>query len=142
MFYQSGAPSHHQSHFNLAIAEHGLDMRNPFASIFMPEVIVRSVSPYLLTQSVRYSNPVIVHDDDMRWLIALISDTGMRLAEAAGLHIDDLHLDEEVPYVDIKPHPWRSLKDQRQSETSAFGWCIAMGSTAYQRKCVLMLCLP
>ena len=24
-------------------------------------------------------------DDDIRWLIALISDTGMRLAEAAGL---------------------------------------------------------
>jgi hypothetical protein len=24
-------------------------------------------------------------DDDMRWLIALISDTGMRLAEGAGL---------------------------------------------------------
>jgi len=46
----------------------------------------------------------------MRWLVALISDTGMRLAEAAGLHIDDLHLDEEVPYVDIRPHPWRSLK--------------------------------
>ena len=23
------------------------------------------------------------HDDDMRWLVALISDTGMRLAEAA-----------------------------------------------------------
>ena len=57
------------------------------------------------------------HDDDMRWLIALISDTGMRLAEAAGLHINDLHLDEETPHVDIKPHPWRSLKtkgSQRQ----------------------------
>ena len=24
-------------------------------------------------------------DDDVRWLVALISDTGMRLAEAAGL---------------------------------------------------------
>ena len=24
-------------------------------------------------------------DDDMRWLIALISDTGMRLGEAVGL---------------------------------------------------------
>ena len=46
----------------------------------------------------------------MRWLVALISDTGMRLAEAAGLHIDYLHLDDEVPYVDIRPHPWRSLK--------------------------------
>ena len=46
----------------------------------------------------------------MRWLIALISDTGMRLAEAAGLHIEDLRVDEDIPYVDIKPHPWRSLK--------------------------------
>ena len=56
-------------------------------------------------------------DDDMRWLIALISDTGMRLAEAAGLHINDIHLDEKIPYVDIKPHPWRRLKtnsSQRQ----------------------------
>ena len=53
----------------------------------------------------------------MRWLIALISDTGMRLAEAAGLHIDDLKLDKDIPYVDIKPYPWRSLKtrgSQRQ----------------------------
>ena len=49
-------------------------------------------------------------DDDMQWLITLISDLGMRLAEAAGLHIDNLHLDYEVPYVDIRPHPWRSLK--------------------------------
>ena len=40
----------------------------------------------------------------------MISDTGMRLAEAAGLHMDDIKLDEDIPYVDIKPHPWRSLK--------------------------------
>ena len=41
----------------------------------------------------------------------------MRLAEAAGLHIDDLHLEEEIPYVVIRPHPWRPLKtkgSQRQ----------------------------
>jgi hypothetical protein len=37
-------------------------------------------------------------DDDLRWLIALISDTGMRLSEAAGLHVDDIVLGE-VPYV-------------------------------------------
>jgi integrase len=57
------------------------------------------------------------HDDDMRWLVALISDTGMRLAEAAGLHPDDLRLDDDIPYVDIRPYPWRSLKtkgSQRQ----------------------------
>ena len=48
---------------------------------------------------------------------SLISDTGMRLAEAAGLHIDDLHLDEDMPYVGITPHSWRRLKtnsSQRQ----------------------------
>ena len=48
-------------------------------------------------------------DDDLRWLVALISDTGMRLAEAAGLHVDDIVLGD-VPYVSIKPHTWRSLK--------------------------------
>ena len=49
-------------------------------------------------------------DDEKRWLIALISDTGMRLSEAAGLSKDDLKVNEFIPYVDIKPHPWRSLK--------------------------------
>lgn len=49
-------------------------------------------------------------DDDIRWLIAIISDTGMRLAEAAGLNIDDFRLNEAIPCVDIRPHPWRPLK--------------------------------
>jgi len=103
--------------FNLAIAEHGLDMRNPFASIFMPEgdSNKRVSIPVDTIREIQQSCLEI--DDDMRWLVALISDTGMRLAEAAGLHIDDLHLDDDVPYVDIRPHPWRSLKtkgSQRQ----------------------------
>ena len=34
----------------------------------------------------------------------------MRLSEAAGLHIDDIILDHEVPHIDLKPHPWRPLK--------------------------------
>ena len=49
-------------------------------------------------------------DDEMRWLIALISDTGIRLGEAAGLLKEDIKLDEPIPYVDLKPHPWRTLK--------------------------------
>ncbi len=46
----------------------------------------------------------------MRWLIALISDTGMRLGEAAGLLKEDIKLDDRIPHIDLKPHPWRSLK--------------------------------
>ena len=56
-------------------------------------------------------------DDEARWLVALISDTAMRLSEAAGLHIDDIKLDEEVPHIDLKPHAWKGLKtrgSQRQ----------------------------
>jgi integrase len=58
-----------------------------------------------------------LEDDEARWLVALISDTGMRLSEAAGLHINDIILDEDIPYINLKPHPWRSLKtkgSQRQ----------------------------
>ena len=46
----------------------------------------------------------------MPWLVALISDTGMRLAEAAGRHKDDIILDTPVPYINLKAHPWRRLK--------------------------------
>ena len=45
------------------------------------------------------------------------SDTGMRLSEAAGLHINDIILDDDIPYINLTPHPWRSLKtkgSQRQ----------------------------
>ena len=102
---------------NLAIAEHGLDMRNPFSSIFMPvaDSKKRVSIPIETIREIQQACHDI--DDDRRWLIALISDTGMRLAEAAGLHVDDLHLEEEIPYVDIRPHSWRSLKtkgSQRQ----------------------------
>ena len=50
------------------------------------------------------------HNDEARWLIALISDTGMRLSESVGLVKDDLYLDHEYPHIVLKVHPWRRLK--------------------------------
>jgi len=50
-------------------------------------------------------------------LIALISDTGLRLAEAAGLAIDDLNLEGDYPYVTVRPHPWRRLKTAGSERT-------------------------
>jgi integrase len=49
-------------------------------------------------------------DDDIRWLVAIIFDSGMRLSEAAGLKLTDLCLDEETPDIDLKPHTHRCLK--------------------------------
>ena len=102
---------------NLAIAEYGLDIRNAFSTIYMPEAESKNRVSIPVETISQIQKSCFEHDDDMRWLIALISNTGMRLAEAAGLHVDDIMPDEDIPYVDIKPHPWRSLKtkgSQRQ----------------------------
>ena len=58
---------------------------------------------------------------------ALISDAGIRLAEAAGLHIDDIKLNEDIPYVDIKPQPWRSFQ---ASQSYARGLAVNLITTA------------
>ena len=34
----------------------------------------------------------------------------MRLGEAAGLLKEDIKVNEPIPHIDLKPHPWRSLK--------------------------------
>jgi integrase len=97
--------------FNLNIREYGLDGTNAFSGTYMPDGFdtpKRKPIPDEILKVIQ--SKCLITDDEPRWLIALISDTGMRLSEAAGLSKDDAHLDEEVPYVDIKPHPWRRLK--------------------------------
>ena len=44
-------------------------------------------------------------DDDLRHLVSLISDTGMRLSEAAGLMKSDINLDCDYPHIVIRPTP-------------------------------------
>ena len=56
-------------------------------------------------------------DDENRWLLALISDTGMRLSEAAGLHRDDIVLDADIPHINVRPHRWRRLKTKGSERT-------------------------
>ena len=96
---------------NMVIQEHGLDIRNPFSGIYLPsnDDSVRR-HPISASNIKRIQSECRVANDDLRWLIALISDSGMRLAEATGLHIDDLVLDAEIPYIQVQPHPWRTLK--------------------------------
>ena len=49
-------------------------------------------------------------DDEPRWLLALISDTVLRLSEAVGLAISDIKLNAATPHSNVQLHPWRSLK--------------------------------
>jgi integrase len=95
---------------NLAMAEHGIEGRNPFSSIYMPDEVQEERQPIPLDAIRRIQRDCIAIDDEMRWLLALISDTGMRLSEAAGLHRDDIILDVSIPYINLQPHSWRRLK--------------------------------
>jgi integrase/uncharacterized protein YcgL (UPF0745 family) len=95
---------------NLAMAEHGVEGRNPFASIYMPDEMPEERQPIPLDAIRHIQHECMTVDDENRWLLALISDTGMRLSEAAGLAKDDIVLDEEIPHINVRPHPWRRLK--------------------------------
>ena len=66
--------------------------------------------PITTSQIKRLQEQCYLIDDDVRWLVALISDTGMRLAEAAGLKRDDLNLEHQYPHITLKPYVHRSLK--------------------------------
>jgi integrase len=97
---------------NFALSEYALDVRNPFVGVYHDRsagVLVRKPIPMEAIRNVQSECHTI--DDDMRWLIALISDTGMRLAEGAGLLKQDLvGLNTDLPYVCVTKHPWRNLK--------------------------------
>jgi len=107
-----------RSIINLTIQEHGLDCRNAFSKVYLPDLDdVKQRKPIPIEDIRQIQKDCVSYDDEARWLVSLISDTGMRLSEAAGLHIDDIKLDDEVPHINLKPHPWRRLKtkgSQRQ----------------------------
>ena len=96
---------------NFALSEFALDVRNPFVGVYHDRskgVVTRKPIP--LDDIRRVQRECVQIDDDIRWLVALVSDTGMRLAEAAGLSVSDFNLQGDIPFVEVRPHPWRSLK--------------------------------
>ena len=98
---------------NFVGREFDLPEINAFSGIYLGEASSQSVTkrlpiPTSHIKSVRKQCELL--NDEGRWLISLISDTGMRLSEAAGLHKDDLKLDHALPHIILKAHPWRRLK--------------------------------
>ena len=100
-----------RSIINLAIKEHGLDGNNGFLGTFIPDGLretTRKPIPVDVIRDIQKSCQEM--DDDLRWLIALLSDTGMRLGEAVGLLKSDIILNTDTPHLNLIPHPWRRLK--------------------------------
>ena len=79
---------------NFVTREEGLSDISTFSGIYLGEAereVQRQPIPTSSTKFVQSECKSI--DDEARWLIALISDSGMRLSEAAGLHKEDIVLD-------------------------------------------------
>ena len=103
--------SYIRSIINLSISEEGINCINAFSKTYMPEsktLDVRKPVPINVLRQIQ--SLCKKHDDDLRWLIALLSDTGMRLGEGVGLLKSDIRIDDDIPHVIVKPHPWRRLK--------------------------------
>jgi integrase len=96
---------------NLALSEFGLAIVNPFSNVYFDHSVgVKKRLPVTPEDIKKVQEECYKADDEKRWLIALIADTGMRLAEGAGLLRSDFIEQDGILCVNIRPHPWRSLK--------------------------------
>ena len=96
---------------NFSINEFGYSFSNPFAGVYIApdeeKEKRRSLKPHELRAA---SIACKEEDDELRYLFALLVNTGMRLAEATGLHTSDLFLDEQFPYLKVEANNARRLK--------------------------------
>jgi len=105
---------------NFVSREKGLDEIRTFSSIYFGEddkAGSTKRSSFSHVDLTNIQNQCLELDDEPRWLIALISDTGMRLSEAAGLIKEDINLDHDPPHLILRPHTWRPLKTRGSART-------------------------
>ena len=96
---------------NIAMKEYGLERPNIFKGTFIPaDAKTKKRLPVPDDALMKVQAECRSLDDQQRWMIALISDTGMRLSEACGLLSSDINLDCNIPHIQLVPHPWRRLK--------------------------------
>jgi len=105
---------------NFTTKEIGLDEIRTFAGIFLSDDIKRDPKkrqPVPQETIKKVQSQCQTLNDQPRWLIALVSDTGMRLSEAVGLVKDDICLEDSHPHIKLKEHPWRRLKTRSSTRT-------------------------
>jgi len=98
--------------FATYIREKDLSRPNPFASLQIPKEghDKNHRAPFTATELATMDKACRAKDDPMRWILLLLAGTGARLAEVAGLLLDDIVLDAPIPHVILQVHPWRDIK--------------------------------
>jgi integrase len=98
--------------FNVAIRERELPIPNVFLKVRIPDLGKDAVKRKSFTKRELevISNACRAIDDDLRWIVAFLIDTGARLAEIVGLQTSDIHLRSRVPFVEICSNDARRIK--------------------------------
>ena len=95
----------------LMIQEHGLSAISPLVGTYMPSGGKKDKRQPIPIETIKSIQSVCMDmNDDLRWVIALVSDTGMRLAEVCGLERKDVVLDAPIPHITLQPNSARRLK--------------------------------
>ena len=103
---------------NLALSEFGLAIVNPFSNVYFDHSAgVKKRLPIKPEDIKKVQAECYKADDEMRWLVALVADTGIRLAEGVGILRSDFIDKDGTLCVIIQPHPWRSLKTASSERT-------------------------
>lgn len=102
-----------------ACREVGLNPNPSFASVYLPKLESNRPErmPIPLATIRTIQDECRQLDDEARWLIALLSDTGMRLSEALGLKASDIVTQNGIPSVSIQESHWRPLKTKTSTRT-------------------------
>jgi integrase len=95
----------------LMIQEHELSVISPLVGTYMPSGGKKDKRQPIPIPTIKRIQSVCMDiNDDLRWVIALVSDTGMRLAEVCGLERNDVVLDAPTPHITLQPNSARRLK--------------------------------
>ncbi|WP_170342778.1 tyrosine-type recombinase/integrase [Ruegeria arenilitoris] len=106
--------------FNTAIRELNVRMENPLSGLIIPSQDTEwepSRLPFSLEQVWAIQQRCIEVDDERRWVIATLSDTGARMSEVVGLLRKDVCLEAPISHIKISPNQIRSLKTKASLRT-------------------------
>ena len=96
---------------NFAASEMGIPPNQAFARLYIDRKAGTNERKPMRIEDIRFLQEKCYEiDDEKKWIVALICDTGIRLAEAVGLARTDFQMRDGIPVVIIQVHPWRRLK--------------------------------
>jgi integrase len=103
--------------FNKCILEIPLKMTNPFEKLTISglEKDAEKRIPFTNDELKKIYQACVAQDDDIRRIVICTLATGARLGEIVGLRKKDVHLDAEVPYIQIAEYGNKTVKTRNSN---------------------------